>query len=60
VNHEEEPIVTEIVKCDAFYPAEKHHQNYYATNPEQPYCRFVIQPKLEKFNKVFGGKLKPK
>ncbi|HLF13863.1 MAG TPA: peptide-methionine (S)-S-oxide reductase MsrA [Bacteroidota bacterium] len=56
----EEPIVTEIVKCDAFYPAEKHHQNYYATNPEQPYCRFVIQPKLEKFNKVFGGKLKPK
>jgi peptide methionine sulfoxide reductase MsrA len=36
-----------------FYKAEDYHQNYYAQNKEQPYCRFVIQPKLEKFKKVF-------
>lgn len=54
----EDPIVTEIVKFEAFYKAEKYHQNYYAANPDQPYCRFVIQPKLEKFRKVFGDKLK--
>lgn len=54
----EDPIVTEIVKFDAFYEAERYHQNYYAANPDQPYCRFVIQPKLEKFKKVFGDKLK--
>ncbi len=56
----DDPIVTEIVKFEAFYPAEKYHQNYYATNPDQPYCRFVIQPKVEKFKKVFGGKLRQK
>src|SRR6185436_3842685 len=50
------PIVTELVKYEAFYPAEKYHQNYFSTNPDQPYCRFVIQPKVEKFKKVFGDK----
>ncbi len=54
----DDPIVTEIVKFEAFYKAEKYHQDYYSTNPDQPYCRFVIQPKLEKFRKVFGHKLK--
>jgi peptide-methionine (S)-S-oxide reductase len=54
------PVVTEIVKFEAFYPAEKYHQDYYANNPEQPYCRFVIQPKIEKFRKVFSEKLKRK
>jgi peptide-methionine (S)-S-oxide reductase len=54
------PIVTEIVKFQAFYPAEKYHQNYYDSNPDQPYCRFVIQPKVEKFKKVFGDRLKQK
>lgn len=54
------PIVTEIVKYESFYPAEKYHQNYYSSNPDQPYCRFVIQPKLEKFRKVFSDRLKQK
>lgn len=54
----DDPIVTELVQFEAFYPAEKYHQNYYAINPDQPYCRFVIQPKLEKFRKVFSDKLK--
>lgn len=52
------PIVTEITAFSKFYPAENHHQDYYANNPSQPYCRYVIRPKLEKFNKVFKDKLK--
>lgn len=53
------PIVTEIVAASTFYPAEDYHQNYYAQNGEQGYCRMVIQPKLDKFRKVFADKLKP-
>lgn len=52
------PIVTEITEFEKFYPAEKSHQEYYAENPNQGYCRAVIQPKLEKFRKVFRDKLK--
>lgn len=52
------PIVTEITAFKAFYPAEDYHQNYYNQNGEQGYCRFVIQPKVEKFEKVFKDKLK--
>jgi len=52
------PIVTEISPLTRFYPAEDYHQNYYRTNPQQGYCRIVIQPKLEKFEKVFADKLK--
>ena len=52
------PIVTEIVPLTTFYPAEKYHQNYYRTNPNQGYCQYVIVPKLEKFRKVFHDKLK--
>lgn len=52
------PIVTEISKFTEFYNAEKYHQNYFADNKNQPYCRFVITPKLEKFRKVFKEKLK--
>ena len=47
------PIVTSLEPMAIFYKAEDYHQNYYAQNKEQPYCRFVIQPKLEKFKKVF-------
>jgi peptide-methionine (S)-S-oxide reductase len=47
------PIVTEIVPFSNFYKAEDYHQNYFAQNPLQPYCSFVIAPKLEKFNKLF-------
>ncbi|HRH31526.1 MAG TPA: peptide-methionine (S)-S-oxide reductase MsrA [Candidatus Paceibacterota bacterium] len=44
-------IVTEIVPLEHFYPAEEYHQDYYAKNPNQPYCVAVISPKLEKFLK---------
>ena len=52
------PVVTEITKFDKFYPAEKYHQDYFALNPNQGYCRAVIKPKLAKFRKAFGAKLK--
>ncbi len=52
------PIVTEIVPFEAFYAAEGYHQDYYATNPSQGYCRAVIRPKLDKFRKVFKDRLK--
>ena len=45
------PIVTEIVPLKKFYEAEGHHQNYYNNNPDQPYCRAVIRPKVEKIEK---------
>jgi peptide-methionine (S)-S-oxide reductase len=52
------PIVTEITPFSIFYPAEDYHQNYYALNPNQGYCQYVIRPKVEKFNKQYGSKLK--
>ncbi len=52
------PIVTEITKFKKFYPAENYHQDYYEQNKSQPYCSFVITPKVEKFKKVFEDKLK--
>ena len=52
------PIVTEITKFEKFYPAEKYHQEYYLSNPNQGYCRIVITPKVEKFKKIFSDKLK--
>jgi len=52
------PIVTEITLYKNFYKAEGYHQNYYKLNKAQPYCIFVIQPKLDKFKKVFKEKLK--
>jgi peptide-methionine (S)-S-oxide reductase len=53
-----DPVVTEIRPFTAFYPAENYHQNYYNSNKSQGYCRAVIAPKLEKFEKVFKSKLK--
>lgn len=52
------PIVTEISPLTEYYPAEDYHQNYYKLNGSAPYCSYVIQPKLEKFKKVFKEKLK--
>jgi peptide-methionine (S)-S-oxide reductase len=52
------PIVTEVKPYGVFYKAEDYHQNYYNQNGEEGYCRMVIQPKLEKFKKVFAEKLK--
>ncbi len=54
------PIVTEIVAFEKFYKADDYHQNYFNQNSDAPYCQFVIQPKVEKFNKVFKDKLKEK
>lgn len=54
------PIVTKVEPFTKFYKAEDYHQNYYANNKSQPYCKMVIQPKLEKFEKVFKNKLKKK
>lgn len=52
------PIVTQVVDEDVFYPAEDYHQNYYAQNGSQPYCSFVVRPKVEKFRKQFSTKLR--
>jgi peptide-methionine (S)-S-oxide reductase len=51
-------IVTQIVPYTAFYKAEDYHQNYFNQNSSQPYCKYVIQPELDKFKKVFKDKLK--
>ena len=51
-----EPIVTEIKKLGIFYRAEDYHQNYYQVNPNNPYCQFVISPKLAKFRQQIGNK----
>jgi peptide-methionine (S)-S-oxide reductase len=49
--HFSKPIVTEIAPLTHFYPAEDYHQDYYRSNPNQPYCRAIIRPKVEKFEK---------
>ncbi len=52
------PIVTTVEPFEEFYSAEAYHQEYYENNPNQGYCRLVINPKVEKFEKVFKEKLK--
>ena len=52
------PIVTEITALTNYYEAEDYHQQYFSLNGSQPYCSFVIQPKVAKFKKVFADKLK--
>ena len=52
------PVITEIVPLTEFYVAEDYHQNYYDLNASQPYCAYLIKPKVEKFRKVFASKLK--
>ena len=54
-----DPVVTEISPATEFYPAEDYHQNYFNENGNQPYCVFVVKPKVEKFKKVFEKKMKP-
>lgn len=51
-------IVTEVTKFEAFYKAEDYHQRYYERNPNQAYCKMVIEPKVIKFRKQFFSKLK--
>jgi peptide-methionine (S)-S-oxide reductase len=52
------PIVTEITSYNAFYKAEEYHQEYYRNNPNQGYCRIVIEPKVAKFRKAYLNRLK--
>jgi peptide-methionine (S)-S-oxide reductase len=53
-----DPIVTEVVPFEAFYPAEDYHQGYYRANGEQPYCSVIISPKVAKLRAKFAHKLK--
>jgi peptide-methionine (S)-S-oxide reductase len=52
------PIVTTIEDATEFYPAEDYHDQYYRRNPDQGYCRFVIDPKVAKFRKQFAHRMK--
>lgn len=52
------PIVTEVVDFKVFYQAESEHLDYFDNNSQQPYCQFVIQPKINKLNALFAEKLK--
>ena len=54
----DDPIVTEVVPLEAFYPAEDYHQEYFRRNPNQGYCRVVIAPKVAKFRKQYLDRLK--
>jgi peptide-methionine (S)-S-oxide reductase len=51
------PVITEISPYTVFYAAEDYHQEYFSLNGEEPYCRMVVAPKVEKFRKVFKDKL---
>lgn len=54
----DDPIVTQIVPAETFYPAEGYHQSYYERNPGQPYCQVVIRPKVARFRKQYVERLK--
>lgn len=54
----DKPVVTEISPFTVFYKAEDYHQDYFELNGSQPYCQYVIQPKVEKFKRVFKDKMK--
>ena len=56
----DKPIVTTLEPLIKFYAAKEYHQNYFNKNKNQPYCQMVIQPKLEKFEKIFKDRLKKK
>jgi peptide-methionine (S)-S-oxide reductase len=53
----DDPIVTEVVPAKNYTAAEAYHQNYYAQNPDQPYCQVVIAPKVAKFRKAYLDRL---
>lgn len=54
----EAPIVTEVKAFERFYSAEQYHQNYFAQNSSQPYCAYVISPKIAKFRRKFAERLR--
>lgn len=51
-----DPVVTAVEPVSPFYVAEDYHQNYFASNPTQPYCQFIVAPKVRKFLKQFADK----
>jgi peptide-methionine (S)-S-oxide reductase len=53
-----DPIVTAVEPAGEFYPAEDYHQQYFENHPYQPYCAFVVAPKVDKFRKKFASRLK--
>jgi peptide-methionine (S)-S-oxide reductase len=53
-----QPIMTQVLPFKNFFPAEKHHQDYFAKNPHAPYCQIVIKPKVEKVSEKFHDQLK--
>lgn len=54
----DDPIVTEITPFNRFWPAEDYHQEYFANNPNQPYCAAVVAPKVAKFRRKYAARLK--
>lgn len=52
------PVVTEVTPFEVFYEAEDYHRDYFANNRDQPYCQFVVAPKVDKFRKLFREQLK--
>ncbi|MBS3916655.1 MAG: peptide-methionine (S)-S-oxide reductase MsrA [Sulfuritalea sp.] len=54
------PVVTTLTAAETFYPAEAYHQKYFTNNARQPYCQFVVSPKLVKFRQLFAAKRKVK
>ena len=52
------PIVTEVTQAATFYPAEDYHQRYFEQNPHQPYCQFVVAPKVSKAQAKYSARLK--
>lgn len=54
----DDPIVTQLVPAETFYPAEEYHQEFFKRNPHQGYCMAVVSPKLSKFRKSFTSKLR--
>ncbi|MFM9961944.1 MAG: peptide-methionine (S)-S-oxide reductase MsrA [Planctomycetaceae bacterium] len=53
-----DPIVTQVARCEVFYPAETYHQGYFRGHPTQGYCQAVISPKVSKFRKTFADRLR--
>jgi len=53
-----DPVVTEVVPAAMFYVAEDYHQEYFANNAAQPYCQYVVAPKLAKFRQKFAARVK--
>ena len=53
-----DPVVTRIEPASTFYIAEDYHQEYFQNNPQQPYCAFVVSPKLRKFREKFASKMR--